>query len=69
MGAYLSGELIQGGVIKLFDKCCIKSSLPKILFSILLQEQSQFKHKSLSQSSSSPRVGAYSRGAYSMGAY
>ena len=36
--------LIRGGLIILFDKCRIKSSLPKLLFSILLQEQSIFKH-------------------------
>ena len=47
---------------KLFDKCRIKSSLSKLLFSVLLQEQSKFRHYSLSKSSSSFGVGAYSRG-------
>ena len=54
LGAYLffmlfgwrliRGGLIRGGLIKLSDKCCIKSSLSKLLFSIILQEQSKFKH-------------------------
>ena len=65
MGAYLflmlSGwGLIRGGRIKLFDKFRIKSSLSKLLFSIILQEQSKFKHYSLSKSP--PSFGAYSRG-------
>ena len=57
MGAYS-----RGGLIKLFDKCHIKSSLSKLLFSILLQEQSKFSHYSLSKSSSLFGVGAYLRG-------
>ena len=48
MGAYLRVGFIQGGLIKLSDKCCKKSSLSKLL----------------SKSSSSSGVGAYSRGAY-----
>ena len=38
-GGLIRGGLIRGGLIKLFDKFRIKSSLPKLLFSILLQEQ------------------------------
>ena len=34
----------RGGLIKLFDKCRIKSSFSKLLFSILLQEQYKFEH-------------------------
>ena len=49
LGAYLflllfGWGLIRGGLVKLFQKCHTKSSLPKLLFSILLQEQSIFKH-------------------------
>ena len=40
----IRGGLTRGGLIKLFDKCRIKSSLPKLLFSVLVQEQSIFKH-------------------------
>ena len=69
LGAYLflcflGGGLFEGraysrvGLIKLFDKCRIKSSLSKLLFSTLLQEQSKLKHWSLSKSSSSSVVGA-----------
>ena len=50
------------GLIKLFDKCHIKSSLSKHLFFPIIQEQSKFKHYSLAKSSSSSGVGAYSRG-------
>ena len=54
----IRGEvLIRGGLMKSFDKCHIKSSLSKLLFSILLQEQSKFEHKSLLKSSSSSGVG------------
>ena len=42
---FLFGGLFEGReLIKLFDKCRIKSSFSKLLFSILLQEQSIFKH-------------------------
>ena len=69
-GGLIRGEgLFDGGPIKLFDKCRIKSSLSMIFFSIQLQEQSKFKHYSLLKSSSSSGVGAYSKGAYSKGAY
>ena len=71
LGAYLflmlfgwgliRGGLIRRGLIKLFDKYRIKSSLSKLLFSILLQEQSKFEHQSLSKSSTSSGVGTYSR--------
>ena len=49
LGAYLifmlfRWGLIRGGLIELFDKCHIKSSLSKLLFSTLLQKQSKFKH-------------------------
>ena len=68
MGAYSKGGLIRGGLIKLFDKCHIKSSLSKLVFSILSQEPDDKNSLNLSislyQSSSSPRVGTYSRGAY-----
>ena len=69
LGAYLflklfgwgriGGEgLFEGELIKLFDKCRIKCSLSKLLFSIILQEQFKFKYYSLSKSSSSSGVGA-----------
>ena len=45
---FLGGGLFEGacsrGFMKLFDKFRIKSSFQKLLFSILLQEQSIFKH-------------------------
>ena len=51
----------EGTVNKVYDKCRIKSSLSKLLFSVLLQ-QSKFRHYSLSKSSSSFGEGAYLRG-------
>ena len=40
------GGLIRGGLglITLFDIFCIESSLSKVLFSIILKVQSNFKH-------------------------
>ena len=43
-GGLFERGLFEEGLMKLFDKYRIKSSLPKLLFSMLLQEQSIFKH-------------------------
>ena len=63
-GLIQGGSYSRGRLIQLFDKCCIKSSLSKLLFSVLLQEQSKCRHYSLSKSLSLFGVGAYLRGAY-----
>ena len=41
----IQGEsLFEGELIKSFDICRIKNSSSKLLFSIIVQEQSKFKH-------------------------
>ena len=57
--AYSSGGLIRGGLIKLCDIFRMKSSLSKLLFSIIVKEQSKLKHWFLSKSSSSLLGGSF----------
>ena len=76
LGAYLfltlfDGGLFKGrtysrgeGVIATFDICHLKGSLSWVLFSIILKEQSKFRHWSFSKSSSSSGVETYLKGAY-----
>ena len=42
----IGGRTYSRGLVVLFDTLCIKSSLSKLLFSIILKEQSKFRHLS-----------------------
>ena len=59
----IRGEgLFMGRGYRLFDTCCIKRPLSKLLFSIILNERVKFKHQSMSRPSSSSVARAYLRG-------
>ena len=60
----LEGRAYSREAIKLLVTRRIKNSLSTLLFSEILKKQSRFEHWSLSKSSSSSRVGAYSKGAH-----
>ena len=67
VGTYSRGVCKIIWFVKLFDLYHIKTSLSRLLFYIILKEQSISKHQSISKSSLSSVVGTYSRGTFSSG--